>query len=429
VERASKAQAAAAQEEPRLTAPTATAPGRLASSRLLTPGGVATLGIALGAVALWLVLPPVTSRTIAVPLVVGAAGAAAGGWAIRRGGRRIGWGAVASGLIGMLGGVFVTRASAAHLSDVITWSTLVSLTLVYMTPLLFAALGGMFSERSGVVNIGLEGMMLMGAFFGVWGADRTNSWVLGVVVGVLSGALLALVHAYFSIHLRSDQIVSGTAINFLALGITGYLYNDIYGEKGTPGDLPAMPNVNLDFLAAVPPRTLGHFLQDSLSGISLMTLLALALVVLSWIVLFKTAIGLRIRACGEHPRAADTVGINVYAIRYAAVTLSGMLAALGGVFLSIGFSHSFTENMTAGRGFIALAAMIFGNWRPFGALWATLLFGFSSALSPQLENVDAWANYSTLFAALPYLLTLIAVAGVIGRSIPPAADGRPYRKQ
>src|SRR5205807_7136842 len=150
-------------------------------------------------------------------------------------------------------------------------------------------------------------------------------------------------------------------------------------------------------------------------------LVALGLVVVSYIVMFKAALGLRIRACGEHPRAADTVGINVYAVRYASVMVSGALAACGGVFLSIGYVHSFTENMTAGRGFIALAALIFGNWRPFGALAATLLFGFSSALAPQLENVEAWANYSTLFAALPYLLTLIAVAGVIGRSIPPAA--------
>jgi ABC-type uncharacterized transport system permease subunit len=402
---------------------------RLAAIRVATPEHVAVLGIALGVIAFWLVLPPVTSRTIAVPLVIGGAGVAAGAWAVRQGRRRIGWGAVASGLLGMVAGVFVTRASSAHLSDVITWSTLVQFTLVFMTPLVFASIGGMFSERSGVVNIGLEGMMLIGAFFGAWGADRTGSWVGGLAIGIVAGALLALVHAFFSIQVRSDQIVSGTAINFLALGITGYLYNDIYGDKGTPGGLPAVPNVNLDWLGSVPPRELGHFLRDSLSGISLMTLIALAVVVVSYVVMFKTAIGLRIRSCGEHPRAADTVGINVYAVRYASVTTSGALAACGGVFLSIGYVHSFTENMTAGRGFIALAALIFGNWRPFGALGATLLFGFSSALAPQLENVPAWSNYSTLFAALPYLIVLIAVAGVIGRSIPPASVGRPYVKQ
>jgi general nucleoside transport system permease protein len=379
--------------------------------------------------AFWLVLPPVTSRSIAVPLVVGGAGIAAGAWAIHRGRRRVGWGAVASGALGIVGGFAATRASSAHLSEVITWSTLVSLTLVFMTPLVFAAIGGMFSERSGVVNIGLEGMMLMGAFFGAWGADRTGTWVGGLAIGVLAGGALALVHAFFSIQLRSDQIVSGTAINFLALGITGYLYNDIYGDRGTPGDLSPVPDVNLNWLGSIPPHDFGRFLEDSLSGISLMTLLALALVPLSYVVMFRTALGLRIRACGEHPRAADTVGINVYAVRYGSVVTSGALAAFGGVFLSIGYVHSFTENMTAGRGFIALAALIFGNWRPLGALAAALLFGFSSALAPQFENVEAWSNYSTLFAALPYLLTLIAVAGVIGRSIPPASVGRPYVRQ
>jgi simple sugar transport system permease protein len=379
--------------------------------------------------AFWLVLPPVTTRTVAVPLVVAGTGIAAGALAIRRGRRRVGWGAVASGALGIVGGVAATRASAGHLSDVITWSTLVSLTLVFMTPLVFAAIGGMFSERSGVVNIGLEGMMLMGAFFGAWGADRTGTWVGGLAIGVLAGAALALVHAFFSIQLRSDQIVSGTAINFLALGITGYLYNDIYGDRGTPGDLSPVPDVSLNWLGSIPPHDFGRFLEDSLSGISLMTLLALALVPLSYVVMFRTSLGLRIRACGEHPRAADTVGINVYAVRYGSVVTSGALAAFGGVFLSIGYVHSFTENMTAGRGFIALAALIFGNWRPLGALAAALLFGFSSALAPQFENVEAWSNYSTLFAALPYLLTLIAVAGVIGRSIPPASVGRPYVKQ
>ncbi len=398
------------------------------------PGLSTHAGIVLGALALWLVLPPVHSRTVAVPLIVGACGVAMGAWAVRDGARRAGWGAIASGLIGMIGGIFVTRASVDHLQAVITWSTLVSLTLAFTTPLLFASLGGMFSERSGVVNIGLEGMMLMGAFFGAWGADKTNGWVGGVAIAVLAGALLALVHAYFSIHLRTDQIVSGTAINFLALGITGYIFNDIWGGSGgiSGGGVPPLPGVptfSLNFLGSIPPHELGTFLHDSLSDISLLTLLAFALVPITYVVMFKTALGLRIRSCGEHPRAADTVGINVYAVRYGAVVTSGALAACGGAFLSIGYVHSFSENMTAGRGFIALAALIFGNWRPGGVLGATLLFGFASALSPQLENVDAWANYGQLFSALPYLLTLIAVAGVIGRSTPPAAVGRPYKKQ
>jgi ABC-type uncharacterized transport system permease subunit len=376
----------------------------------------------LGGLALWLVLPPLVLRSIAVPLIVGALGVAAGAWAVRAGARRAGWGAVASGLIGMIGGVFITRASADHLSAVVTWSTLVSLTLVFTTPLLFGALGGMFSERSGVVNIGLEGMMLMGAFFAAWGGDKTNGWVGGLAIGILAGALLALVHAFFSIHLRTDQIISGTAINFLAFGITGY------SSGGVP-PLPAVPNVNLDFLGSIPPHELGTFLKDSLTDLNLLTIAAFVLVPVTYVIMFKTALGLRIRSCGEHPRAADTVGINVYAVRYASVVTSGALAACGGAFLSIGYVHTFAEQQTAGRGYIALAALIFGNWRPFGVLGATLLFGFASALSPQLENVDAWANYGQLFSALPYLITLIAVAGVIGRSRPPAAVGRPYKKQ
>jgi simple sugar transport system permease protein len=279
------------------------------------------------------------------------------------------------------------------------------------------------------VNIGLEGMMLMGAFFGAWGADRTGSWVAGILIGMVSGGLLALVHAFFSIHLRADQIVSGTAVIFLAYGITGFLYNDIYGDRGTPGGLPVVPDVSLDFLGSIPPSQLGRFLEESFGLMNLLTWLAIALVFVSYGVMFKTPLGLRIRACGEHPRAADTVGINVYAVRYASVVVSGVLAAVGGVYLSIGFNHSFTEKMTAGYGFIALAALIFGNWRPFGAFAAALLFGFATALSPELENVEAWSEYGTLFAALPYLLTLVAVAGVIGRTVPPAAVGRPYVKQ
>jgi simple sugar transport system permease protein len=301
----------------------------------------------------------------------------------------------------------------------------------------------MFSERSGVVNIGLEGMMLMGAFFGIWGADKTGSWVLGIGTALLAGGVTALVHAFFAIHLRADQIVGGTAINFLALGITGYLFIDIYGQEGTPTDIPGIPNIDLGFLSGAlgwlgdldwigqQPGGMLNAFGLVFGDMNLMIWLALLTVVVSWVVMFKTPLGLRIRSVGEHPRAADTVGISVYAIRYGAVTLSGMLAAAGGAFLSIGFVGSFNENMTAGRGFIALAALIFGNWRPFGAMAACLLFGFSSALAQRLPvySDSAGIPIDVLFQALPYVLTLVAVAGVIGRSIPPAAVGRPYKKQ
>jgi simple sugar transport system permease protein len=224
-----------------------------------------------------------------------------------------------------------------------------------------------------------------------------------------------------SIQLRADQIVSGTAINFLALGVTGYFYIDVYGANGTPGTgIPAIPDVHLGFLGS-------GFVGDVFGDLNLMVWLMFALIVVSYVVMFRTSIGLRIRAVGEHPRAADTVGISVYGVRYAAVTVSGIIASLGGAFLSIGYTHSFTENLTAGRGFIGLAALIFGNWRPFGAFAAALLFGFSQALQFRIASV--WGGVGTLVQALPYVLTLIAVAGVIGRSIPPAAIGRPYQKQ
>jgi simple sugar transport system permease protein len=386
------------------------------------------LAIVFGIAAFWVALPPLTTRSAAVPIILGLAGVVAGLWSWRQGHTRLGWSGAVVALLGIAGGILAARAAIGNLEVVITWGALTAATLRYATPLVFAAIGGLFSERSGVVNIGLEGMMLMGAFFGIYGADVTDSWVLGIIVGMAAGAALGLVHAFFSIHLRSDQIVSGTAINFLALGITGYLYIDQYGTEGTK-EVPAVPDVHLNFLERIPPDGLGNFLDRAFGQLNLMIWLALATVVLAYIVIFRTTLGLRIRAVGEHPRAADTVGISVYGIRYAAVVTSGALAALGGVYLSIGFVHSFTENMTAGRGFIALAAVIFGKWRPFGALGAALLFGFASAVAPRFENVEAWAEYGPLFQTLPYVLTLIAVAGIIGRSIPPAASARPYEKQ
>jgi simple sugar transport system permease protein len=237
-----------------------------------------------------------------------------------------------------------------------------------------------------------------------------------------------------SIHLRADQIVSGTAINFLALGVTGYFFIQIYGSEGSPGNISRIPNIDdntrivgpaIDQIDRIPK--IGDFIFKVFGHLNLMIWISFLLLVLTHILLFKTPIGLRIRSVGEHPRAADTVGISVYATRYGAVVLSGTLAALGGAYLSIGFLSGFTEGMTNGRGFIALAAVIFGNWRPFGAFGAALLFGGSTALSFRLAQV--WESQSVLFQALPYVLTLIAVAGVIGRSIPPAAAGRPYVKQ
>jgi general nucleoside transport system permease protein len=378
-------------------------------------------GILVGLVAFWLALPPLKVREPIVPLLVGLVAIGLGVAAVVRGTRRLGWGAIVIGVLGIGLGVLATRSSVAHLDQVVVWSALMAAMLRWATPLAFAAMGGIFSERSGVVNIGLEGMMLSGAFFGILGADKLNSWPLGLLCAALAGGGFALIHAFFSIHLRADQIVGGTAINFLALGLTGYLFIDIYGGEGTPPDIPGIPDVRLRFLED------WYFVGPVFGQLSLMIWLAFLTIVATWIVLFKTPIGLRIRAVGEHPRAADTVGISVYKTRYAAVVVSGILAALGGAYLSIGFVNSFNQNMTVGKGFIALAAVIFGNWRPWGAAAAVLLFGFSSALAQRLPAYSESAG--VLFSALPYVLTLIAVAGVIGRSIPPASVGRPYQKQ
>jgi simple sugar transport system permease protein len=352
--------------------------------------------------------------------VLVAAALALGLAAARLGVRRVGWGAVVTAVACLVRAILATRARVDSLEVVVTWSALLAATLRYATPLLFAGLGGLVSERSGVVNIGLEGMMLTGAFFAAWGSDVTGSWLLGILIGVLAGMALAAVHAFFSINLRADQIVAGFALNFVALGLTGYLYIDIYGDQGTPDDLPEVPNVHL------PTGDLG-FIGRAIEDQNLLVWGALAATVVVWIVVFHTRMGLRLRSVGENPRAAETVGVNVLRTRWIAVLVSGGLAALGGAFLSVGFVHSFTQNMTAGRGFIALAAMIFGRWKPLGLFAATLLFGFGSALAQRLPEFSPSA--ATLFQALPYVLTLIAVAGLVGRSTPPAADGIPYRRE
>jgi general nucleoside transport system permease protein len=412
--------------EPRTNATTAEPARPRLGERLVAalPRGTRAIAwgsILLGLVAAWIALPPLATRSLGPSVAIACVAIVLGAVVIVRGDVRFGVFGIVAGLFGIGMAIAAGQSSVDKLDSVVVWSALFAAMLRFATPLMFAALGGMFSERSGVVNIGLEGMMLMGAFFAIYGADKTGSWVAGLFIGICSGAALASVHAFFSIQLRADQIVGGTAINFLALGITGYMFIDLYGTEGTPTDTPSIPDVHLAFLEDVP------FLGGIFGQLNLMIWIALLLVLVCWVIVFRTPVGLRLRSVGEHPRAADTVGINVYAVRYGAVILSGALAAAGGAYLSIGFINSFNENMTAGRGFIALAALIFGNWRPFGLAAACMLFGFSSALAQRLPEYSQSA--SVLFQALPYVLTLIAVAGVIGRSIPPAAVGRPYRKQ
>jgi ABC-type uncharacterized transport system permease subunit len=375
------------------------------------------LGVVLGFLAFFVALPPLTIRSVVPTVVLAVAALAVGVWTIRRGERRVGAFALVAAVVGLAGGYAATRSGAGNLERVVVWSALFAAMLRYATPLLFAALGGLFSERSGVINIGLEGMMLMGAFWGVWGAETTGSWVIGLIIGMASGVALALLHALFAVTLRADQIVSGFSMNFLALGITGFFYVNTYGAQGTPDNIPRAPDLTIPGLKSVP------FLGDIFGQMNVLIWLGLLTVVLTWLVVFRTPAGLRLRSVGENPLAAETAGLSPVKIRYVAVAISGALAAIGGAYLSIGFVGSFTENMTAGRGFIALAVLICGRWIPSGALAFALLFGFFSALAQRLPVFSPSA--ATLFQALPYIITLIAVAGVVGRSIPPAAVGRP----
>jgi simple sugar transport system permease protein len=381
------------------------------SERLRDPASTGYVAIGLGAFAALLAIPPIEARSPVWPIAVGIVAIALGIWTAARGRRRLGWGAVAAGLLGIGLGILATKSGTEHLESVFD-STLITQSFGAATPLVFGAIAGIFAERSGVINIGLEGMMLMGAFWGLYGADKGGTWVVGLLVGMASGGLLALVYAYFAIHLRADQIVGGTAVNFLALGITGYFFQQFYNSR-VVGGVPTLPVVH------------------HLGGLSYLTWASFLLVIVAYLVLFKTPIGLRIRACGEHPRAADTVGINVYAVRYSCVVLSGCLVAIGGVYLSLGpeGNGTFIFNITSGKGFIALAAMIFGNWRPAGAFAAALLFGFSTALALKLQTYPSLSNDATLLRILPYVMVLVAVAGVIGRTEAPAADGKPYARQ
>jgi ABC-type uncharacterized transport system permease subunit len=387
----------------------------------LSPRHVAWGAIALGVIAWFITLPPALLRSPIPSVVLGVVAIGAGIWVVGQDEQRLGWGAIAAGVIGAGGAVAATQSGTGHLEAVVTWSALFAAMLRFATPLIFGALGGIVSERSGVVNIGIEGMMLIGCYFGIYGADLGGSWVIGLLFAMAAGGVLALVHAVFSVTLRADQIVGGVAINLLALGITGYLFVERYGDQGTPDSISRVPDVTLPLIKDIP------FVGDAIGKTNLLTWLALLMVVGLAVFLFRTPRGLRLRSIGEHPRAAETVGLSVIRTRYLAVIASGVLAALGGAYLSIGFLGSFNQNLTAGRGYIALAVVICGRWRPGGALAFALLFGFSSALAQRLPTFSE--SGATLFQALPYVLTIIAVAGVIGRSRPPAAVGQPYTRE
>ena len=284
-------------------------------------------------------------------------------------------------------------------------TVVLQLTLAKATPLLLAALGGLYSERSGVVNIGLEGMMLVGAFFGGAGSIYFDSPWLGLVVGAMAGALLALIHAIATVWLRADPIVSGTAINLFAIGLTGYLLFTTFGAHGSSPLAPKLPILGSGVLRASP-----------------LTYFALFLVPSTWLLIYRSRWGLRVRAVGESPSTIRAAGISVIRLRVLAVVLSGVLAGLGGAHLSLGDLSQFVERMTAGRGFIALAALIFGRWHPVGVLGACLFFGVAEAVADTMQGWTA-AVPSQVFLALPFVLTMVVLAGFMGRTRPPAALG------
>src|SRR5690349_18435211 len=292
------------------------------------------------------------------------------------------------------------------------------------TPLILAALGGMYSERSGVINIALEGIMLAGAFTAAAVTVFTQNPWIGMLAAMLAGLLVSGIHAVASIQFKANQVVVGTAINIMFIGVPALVSGALFESTGSTPQLPreqTLPDWNIPLLDRIP------VLSQLLSGHKPIVYIALLAVPVSYYVLFRTRFGLRLRAVGENPEAADTAGVGVARMRYAGVLLSGVLAGLGGAYLSIGQNSLFTRNMTAGRGFIALAALIFGKWHPVGAFLACLLFGLADAVAIRMQGV---VNIPVQFIQIiPYVLTLVVLAGFIGRAIPPRAIGEPYVKE
>ncbi|MGE5224533.1 MAG: ABC transporter permease [Omnitrophica WOR_2 bacterium] len=337
----------------------------------------------------------------------------------------------------------VVLVGSSQVAPLVIIVSMVATTISVATPLTLGALSGIFCERAGVVNIGIEGMMLMAAFFGWFAAIYFNtilqmsampSLLFGVAAAILTGGLMGLLHAWLSVTFKVNQIIGGTVINILAIGVTGFLNRQLFFEQGSifGGQVPhapgVLPRIHIPFLADLP--VLGKMFEQQPIAIS-----AIILVFVTHFVLFKTRWGLRTRAVGEHPRAADTVGINVYRMRYMNVIIGGFMAGLAGAYFTIESVPSFEPLMTNGRGFISLAAVIFGNWAPIGAWAATLIFGAAQALQINLQFFRTaippqWAflQQSYVVGLVPYILTMVILTGIVGKTTSPAADGVPYEK-
>lgn len=319
--------------------------------------------------------------------------------------------------------------------DYLTILQILDSALRLATPLLFACLAGLFSERAGIFDIGLEGKMLIAAFFSAATAYSTGSVWLGLLAGIAASLVLSGIHGLASITFRGNQLISGVAINFLASGLTvliGLSWFKLGGQTPALQGAARFQGINLPFaetLSVVP--IIGPLYAEVLSGHTVLVYVALLCVPLTWYVLFRTRFGLRLRAVGENPAAVDTAGISVVGLRYAAVAICGVLCGLAGAYLATGLGASFVKEMTAGRGYIALAALIFAKWRPWYALYATFLFGLLEAISNRYPSLDL--GFVTLpsqfMQALPYILTVVILAGFVGKATPPRAGGEPYVKE
>ena len=338
-----------------------------------------------------------------------------GAFQLARGVKSTGW------LVGVIALTFVVAfLTWAAQGKSFNLTGMLSSSLVRATPIALAALCGVISERSAVINIGIEGIMLISAQAAVITASVSNNLYVGLIVALLMGGLIAAAHAYLVIRFKVDQIVSGVAINIFGAGLTAFLgarmeNTDVLNNSGV------FPVISIPILDRIP--LLGPMLFEN----NIIIYLMMILVVVMHIMLFFTPWGLRTRAVGEHPKAADTLGINVYFVRYVNVILGGMIAGLGGAYFTIGSVGRFDEFMTAGKGFIGLAAMIFGKWTPIGAFASSLIFGFADSLQVKLQILRVPIPSEFLLMA-PYIVTMVILTGVVGRAIPPAADGQPYEK-
>ena len=314
--------------------------------------------------------------------------------------------------------------------------TVLDSTMRLSTPLLLACLAGLFSERAGIFDIGLEGKMLAAAFFSAAFAYVTGNVWLGLAAGIGASMLLSLLHGVASITFRGNQLISGVAINFLAAGMTVLIAQSWFKQGGrTPALLSGgrFENITLPFadaLSVVP--IIGPFYKEVVSGHTILVYVALMMVPLTWWVLFRTRFGLRLRAVGEAPEAVDTAGVSVIGMRYSAVIICGVLCGIAGAYMATGLQAGFVKDMTAGRGYIALAALIFAKWRPWYALSSCLLFGFLQAVALRPDLIKGYLGFEVqvqLLDALPYILTVVILAGFVGKAIPPRAGGEPYVKE